>query len=107
MEKSDTSIPFSTLPNSLSKLLSTSDGLFFIRYTPENNFKQRWFLVQFNHVETTILNIQPETTCDYHVTLLARHPDDKHMCDDKHEGDLNDTSVSWTTTTFQCIDLAY
>ena len=31
----------------------------------------------------TILNMQPEPTGDYHVTFLAIHPDDKHVCDDK------------------------
>ena len=50
---------------------------------PPNIFKQRWFLVQLNHVEKTILNMQPEPTGDYHVTFLAMHPDDKHVCDDK------------------------
>ena len=64
-------------------MLSTSDGLFFIRYTTKDNFKPRFFLVQVNHVETTILNMHPYTTGDYHVTILARHPDDKHLCDDK------------------------
>ena len=27
--------------------------------------------------------MEPENTGDYHVTFLARHPDDKHLCDDK------------------------
>ena len=67
----------------LSKSLSTSDGLIFIRYTLEDTFKQRWFLVQIDHVESTILNMQPDTTCDYHVAILERHPDNKHLCDDK------------------------
>ena len=43
---------------------------------PEHIFKQRWFLVKINHEETVILNIQPETTGDYHITFLARHPAD-------------------------------
>ena len=54
-------------PLVLSKALFTSDGLFFIRYTPEDTFKQRWFLVQVNHVESTIFNMHPDTTGDYHV----------------------------------------
>ena len=83
IEKSGLDIISLHSPLVYSKLLSTSDGLFFIRYTPEDIFKQRWFLVQVNHVETTILNMYPATTCDYHVTLLARQPDDKHLCDDK------------------------
>ena len=39
--------------------------------------------MKVNHVETTILNMHPDTTCDYHVTCLARHPDNTHLCDDK------------------------
>ena len=31
----------------------------------------------------TILNMQPDTIGDYHVTFLARHPDDKYLSDDK------------------------
>ena len=27
--------------------------------------------------------MNPETTSGYHVNFLARHPDDKHLCDDK------------------------
>ena len=65
--------------NSLSK----SHSLFFIRYTPEDTFKQRWFFVQINHEETTLLTMEPETIGDYHVNFLARYPDDKHLCDDK------------------------
>ena len=38
---------------------------------------------QVNHVETTILNVHPDTTGYYHITFLARYPDDKHLCDDK------------------------
>ena len=83
IENSDLDILYPPSPLVLSKSLSTSDGLFFIRYTPEDTFKQRWFLVQVNHVETTILNMYPENIGDYHVTFLARNPDDKHLCDDK------------------------
>ena len=69
--KCDTSIISPPSPIALFKLLSISDGLFFIRYTLEETFKQRWFLVQINHVETVILNVQPESAGDYHVILLA------------------------------------
>ena len=73
--------PLSTLV--LFKSLSNSNGLFFIRYTPEDTFKQRWFLVQINHEETTLLKMELETANDYHITFLTRHPDDKRLCDDK------------------------
>ena len=41
IDTSDTNIISPTSPLVLSKSLSTSDGLFFIRYTPEDTFKQR------------------------------------------------------------------
>ena len=40
-EKSDTDILSPPFPMFLSKLLSTSNKLFFIHYTPVDNFKQR------------------------------------------------------------------
>ena len=83
VDKSGTDILSPPSPIVLSKSLSTSDGLFLIHYTSEDTFKQRWFLVQVNHVETTILNIHPDTTCDYYVKFLAKYPDDKNLCDDK------------------------
>ena len=46
IEKSDLDILSLPSPLVLSKSLSTSDGLFFIHYTPEDAFKQRWFLVK-------------------------------------------------------------
>ena len=39
--------------------------------------------MQINHEETTLLKMEPETIGDYHVTFLARHPNDKHLCDGK------------------------
>ena len=45
IEKSDTDILSSPSPIVLSKSFSTPHSLFFIRYTSEDNFKQRWFLV--------------------------------------------------------------
>ena len=70
-------------PLDLFNSWSNSNGLFFIRYTSEDTFKQRWFLVQINYDKTALLKINPETTSDYHLIFLARHPDDTHLCDDK------------------------
>ena len=57
IEKSDTDILYPHSQIFLIKSLFISKGLFFIRYTSEDTFKQQWFLVQVNHVETTILNM--------------------------------------------------
>ena len=69
-------------PAILSHSLLNSDGLFFIRYTPEGTLKSRWFLVQINHEETQVLNMNPRKTGDYYVTFLSRHTSDLHLCDD-------------------------
>ena len=69
-------------PSALSQSLLNSDSLFFIRYTPAGTLKSRWFLVQINHDETNEFNMNPQTTEDYHVTLLSRYTSDNHLCDD-------------------------
>ena len=46
-------------------------------------FKQRWFLVQINNEDTTILSIKIKSIGDYHVTFLTRDPDDNIFCDDQ------------------------
>ena len=93
IDTSDTNILSPHSPLVLSKSLSTSDELLFIRYTPEDTFKQRWFLVQVNHVETSILNMDPATTGDYHVILLARHPMISICTMIERDGGLNGTSI--------------
>ena len=83
IEQTDTDILPPLSPLLLFQSLSNSHGLFFIHYTPEDTFKQRWFLVQINHEEATLLKMEPKTTSNYHVTFLVRHPNDKNLCDDK------------------------
>ena len=87
-------------PIVLFKSLSTSDGLFFIRYTPEDTFKQKWFLVQINPEKIAILNMQRETAANYHITFLEQDPANKHLYDNKarwqpewHAYKLDDNSV--------------
>ena len=70
IEKSNLDIFSPPSPLVLSKSLSTSNGLFFIHYTPEDTFKQRWFIVQVKPVDTTISNMLPDTTGHYHVTIF-------------------------------------
>ena len=49
------SSPPSPLPLHVS--LDKTGCLFFIRYLPEDTVKLRWFLVQVNHIETSILKM--------------------------------------------------
>ena len=72
----------STSPLTLYNSLTDFDYLFFIRYLPENTLKSCWFLVQVNHVETTILNMNSKRIDDYHVTYISQHPKDSHLCAD-------------------------
>ena len=67
-----------TLHNSLTN----SDCLFFIRYIPENTLKQFWFLVQINHAEATLLDLDSRNTGDYYFAFISRHLDDSHLYDD-------------------------
>jgi len=57
IEPDNYSLSSTPSPLTLNRLLSNSDCLFFIRYIPENTFKPCWFLVQINHAETTLLNL--------------------------------------------------
>ena len=107
IDKSDTDILSPPSPLVLSKALSSSDGLFSIRYTPENTFKQRWFLVQVNHVETTILKIyililQGIITSHFWRNILMIS-----ICAMiEHDGGLNGTNIRYMTTMFQSMELA-
>ena len=57
-------------PLVLHAYLDKTNCLFFIHYLPEDTIRFRWFLVQVNHIETSILKMKPFTTGDYHVTIL-------------------------------------
>ena len=82
LENVDDDDCFPLTPTALHKSLLSSDGLFFIQYTPEDTLKPRWFLVQINMEGTCKLDMEPQTTRDYHVTFLSRHPSDNYLCDD-------------------------
>ena len=79
----DYSLPSPPSPLTLHNSLTGSDCLFFIQYLPENTVKSCWFLVQINHIETKLLNMDSKSTGDYHVTFISRHPKDNDLCDDK------------------------
>jgi len=82
IELDDYSLFSSPYPLALHSSLSNSDFLFFIRYISENTFKPCWFLVQINHAEITLLNLDSKHIGDYHVIFISRHPDDSHLCGD-------------------------
>ena len=66
----------------LHKPLATTDCLFFIQYIPEDTIKSRWFFVQVNCHGTKIFRMDLLRTGDYYITLLSRHPADRHLYDD-------------------------
>ena len=82
--------------------LTDSDYLFFIRYLPENTLKACWFLVQINHAETALLNMNSKRTDGYHVTFISRYPKDRYLCDNmgrwwllwhKYQNDKNNVPI--------------
>ena len=78
----DYSLPSPPSPLTLHNFLTDSDCLFFIQYLPENAVKSCWFLIQINHIETELLNMDSKSTGDYHVTFISRHPNDNDLCDE-------------------------
>ena len=93
----------------LSSPFSTSNGLFFIRYTPEDTFKQRWFPVQINYDETTLVKMKLESTGDYHVNFLKKY--DTLMTNIcamiPLDGCRNDMSIKSIATTLPYMELAH
>lgn len=86
----------------LNNFLTDSNCLFFIQYLPENTLTSCWFLVQINHIETTLFNMNSKRTDDYHVTLTSQYPNDNNLCDDKarwwplwheYKNDKNDVPI--------------
>ena len=65
----DCSLPSSLSPLILHNSLTNCGCLFFIQYLPENTIKSCWFLVQINHIETELLNMDSKSTGDYHLRL--------------------------------------
>ena len=57
LEKVDNTFSIPLSPLALHKYFATTCCLFFIQYIPEDTIKPRWFLVQVNHHETKILEI--------------------------------------------------
>ena len=80
----DYSLPPPQYPLKLYNSLADydSDCLFFIQYLPKYTVESCWFLVQINHIETEILNMDSKRTGNYHVTFLSRYPNDNNICDD-------------------------
>ena len=98
----DYSLPPPPSPLALHNSLTDSDCLFFIQYLPENTLKSCWILVQINHIETALLNMNAKRTGDYYVTFISRHPNDNKLYDDKarwwplwheYKNDKNDVPI--------------
>ena len=64
------------------QVLASRDQLFFIRYTPADTMRQRWYLVQIDLQATEELNSAWKTNGKYFCVFLARHPDDKNKSDE-------------------------
>ena len=69
-------------PLTLHDSLTDFDCLFFIWYLPENTLKECCFLVQINHIDTALLDMNSKRTGYYHATFISRHTKDSCLCDD-------------------------
>ena len=66
----------------LSNYINPICNLFFVQYIPEGSIRPRWFLVRIELELTHFLNIKPNTTGNYLVAFLDRHPGDNKKTDD-------------------------
>jgi hypothetical protein len=64
----------------VSKIEESNNKLFFVRFTPANTLRPRWFLVQ---IEQQNSDETPLPFGVYFCTFLQKHPSDKHKSDDK------------------------
>ena len=74
--------PLPYTPRELSNLINPTSNLFFIQYIPEGSIRPRWFLVRIELELTHSLKLNPNTTGNYLVAFLARHPSDNKKTDD-------------------------
>ena len=63
-------------------IITSSNKLFFIKYTPSGTIRPRWYLVQIDRVSTAELNPAWKETGRYFCVFLTRHPTDKDKSDE-------------------------
>lgn len=59
-----------------SQIINSKDKLFFIKYTPLNTLRPKWYLVQVDLNMTQDGNLNPTETNKYYCSFLAKHPGD-------------------------------
>ena len=63
-------------------IMNSKHKLFFIKYTPEQTLRQRWYLIQVDLETTLELNKDSTNIDSYHCVFLARHPSDIKKSDE-------------------------
>ena len=84
-------------PLTLHKSVENIDCLFFIQYTPEDTIKPRQYLIQVNHIETKISNMDSLRTSNYHVTFCLAIPMISIFVVVKSVGGLSCMNIIWMT----------
>ena len=56
--------------------------VFFVKYTPENTLRERWYIVQVDLDATIELNANTTNIYSYHCNLLTRHPNNRNKRDE-------------------------
>ena len=62
-------------------IVALQSKLFFIKYTPENTLRQRWYLVQVDLVATLEENKDDPARDSYRCVFLAKYPNDASKSD--------------------------
>ena len=74
-------IPTSNVDQDLIAVINNScDKLFFVRFTPSDTLRPKWFLVQVVIADS---NDDPIQNGNQFCTFLHKHPKDKNLADDK------------------------
>ena len=69
-------------PTTTTTIANSQNKLFFIKYTPSNTLRARWYLIQVDPESTATTNPDFKSNGRYYCTFLAKHPSDNHKSDE-------------------------
>lgn len=61
----------------------SEDKPFFIKYTPENTIRPKWFLVKADMDSTAAEKCHPQVTGNYYCVFYCRHPRNSALSDER------------------------
>ena len=72
----------SSLQSLHERILTSNDKLFFIKFTPANTLRSRWYLIQVDIASTEEQQLNPTHTNKYWCIFHAKHPSDNKKSDE-------------------------